>query len=79
MTDGQATIETKLLHMWRETFGNDGLTLDDDPLQLGATSMQIMTVVARIAEELSIEVPIEAMFDAITIGEQAEALATALV
>jgi acyl carrier protein len=73
--DQQATIESKLLEMWRETFGDVELTLDDDPLQLGATSMQIMAIVGRLAEEMSIEVPIEAMFDAITIGEQAAALA----
>ncbi|MGO9954558.1 MAG: acyl carrier protein [Solirubrobacteraceae bacterium] len=70
----QTTIEHKLLAMWREALGNEELTADDDPLQLGATSMQIMTIVGRLAEELSIEVPIEAMFDAITIGEQAVAL-----
>jgi myxalamid-type nonribosomal peptide synthetase MxaA len=70
----QTTIEQKLLAMWRETLGNEDLTAYDDPLQLGATSMQIMAIVARVAEEMSIEVPIEAMFDAITIGEQAIAL-----
>ena len=76
--DQQATIESKLLDMWRETLGEDGLSRDDDPLQLGATSMQIMAIVGRLAEEMSIEVPIEAMFDAITIGEQAEALSLGL-
>jgi myxalamid-type nonribosomal peptide synthetase MxaA len=70
----QTTIEQKLLAMWREALGNEELTADDDPLQIGATSMQIMTIVGRLAEEMQIEVPIEAMFDAITIGEQAEAL-----
>jgi acyl carrier protein len=70
----QTTIEQKLLAMWREALGNEALTADDDPLQLGATSMQIMGIVGRLAEEMSIEVPIEAMFDAITIGEQATAL-----
>jgi acyl carrier protein len=70
----QTTIEQKLLGIWRETLGNDELTADDDPLRLGATSMQIMTIVGRLAEEMSIEIPIEALFDAITIGEQAIAL-----
>jgi hypothetical protein len=40
--------------------------------------MQIMSIVGRLAEEMSIEVPIEAMFDAITIGEQAAALTLGL-
>jgi acyl carrier protein len=73
-----ATIEGKLLSLWRETLGDEGLDLDADPLQLGATSLQIMSVIGRIAEEMAIEVPVEALFDAITIGEQAEALATSL-
>ena len=70
----QAKIESKLLDMWQEQLGGRQLSLDDDPLQLGATSMQIMSIVGRLAEEMSIEVPIEAMFDAITIAEQAQAL-----
>jgi acyl carrier protein len=43
---------------------------------LGATSLQIMNVIARLAEEKDIEVPVEALFDAITIGDQAEVLST---
>lgn len=74
MSTGQTTIEDKLLDLWRETLGDDALTLDADPLELGATSMQIMSVIGRIAEEMSLEVPVEALFDAITIGEQASAL-----
>jgi acyl carrier protein len=72
--DELATIQRELLALWREMLRNDALTLDDDPLQLGATSMQIMSVIGRLAEEMSIEVPVEAMFDAITIGEQASTL-----
>ena len=75
----QTTIAEALLALWRETLDNDALTLDDDPLMLGATSMQIMNVIARVAEDLAIEVPVEAMFDAITIGDQAEVLATGAV
>jgi acyl carrier protein len=70
----QAKIEKKLLEMWQEQLGGQRLSADDDPLQLGATSLQIMSIVGRLAEEMSIEVPIEAMFDAITIAEEAEAL-----
>jgi acyl carrier protein len=76
--DQEVTVGSRLLEMWRETLGNEELTMDDDPLQLGATSMQIMSIVGRLAEEMSIEVPIEAMFDAITIGEQAAALTLGL-
>jgi acyl carrier protein len=76
--DTQETIEAVLLQYWRETLDNDTLAADDDPLMLGATSMQIMSVVARLAEEKSIEVPVDAMFDAITIADQAEVLASAL-
>ena len=76
--DQQEAIGSRLLAMWRETLGDDALTLDDDPMQLGATSMQIMSIVGRLAEELSIEVDVEAMFDAITIGEQAVALSLSL-
>jgi acyl carrier protein len=77
VSTGQTTIEDKLLDLWRETLADDALTLDADPLELGATSMQIMSVIGRIAEEMSLEVPVEALFDAITIGEQASALVMA--
>jgi acyl carrier protein len=70
----QVTIEHRLLELWREVLRNDELTADDDPLQLGVTSMQIIALVGRVAEEMAIEVSIEAMFDAITIHEQAVAL-----
>lgn len=77
MPTGQAAIADTLLSLWRETLQNDGLTLDDDVMMLGATSMQIMTVIGRMADELGIEVPVEPLFDAITIGDQAEALSDA--
>ncbi|MGO9959637.1 MAG: phosphopantetheine-binding protein [Solirubrobacteraceae bacterium] len=67
-------IEDRLLEMWRETLRRDTLTADDDPLQFDVTSMQIMAIVGRLAEELAIEVRVEAMFDAFTIREQAAAL-----
>ena len=73
MNDGRTVAET-LLGFWRETLANDALTLQDDVMMLGATSVQIMSVIGRVAEELSIEVPVEALFDAITIGDQAEVL-----
>jgi len=76
--DKLEAIQRQLLALWSETLRNDSLTLDDDPLQLGATSMQIMSVIGRLAEEMTIEVPVEAMFDAITIGEQASTLRTGL-
>jgi acyl carrier protein len=68
-------VAESLLHFWRETLANDALTLEDDVMMLGATSVQIMSVIGRVAEELSIEVPVEALFDAITIGDQADVLA----
>jgi hypothetical protein len=73
----QTTLQEALVQMWREALGNDELTLEDDVLMLGATSLQIMNVIGRLAEDLSIDAPVEALFDAITIREQAEALGTA--
>ncbi|MGP0052654.1 MAG: phosphopantetheine-binding protein [Solirubrobacteraceae bacterium] len=70
----EPTVADTLLRFWKETLANDALTLDDDVMMLGATSVQIMSVIGRVAEELSIEVPVEALFDAITIGDQAEVL-----
>jgi acyl carrier protein len=78
VSEQQVTIEHKLLSLWRETLQDDSLDAEADPLQLGATSMQIMSVIGRIAEEMAIEVPVEALFDAITIAEQAQALAGAV-
>lgn len=74
MSNRHTAIQELLVQMWKEALENDGLTLDDDVLMLGATSLQMMHVIGRLAEDLSIEVPVEALFDAITIRDQAEAL-----
>lgn len=73
-SDLRSTIETRLLELWREVLGSETITLDDDVLQLGATSLQMMSVIGRIATQLGTDVPLEAFFDAITIGDQATVL-----
>jgi len=77
MPDHRVTIGELLLALWRKTLDDDALTPEDDPLMLGATSLQIMAVIGEIAEQAAIEVPVEALFDAVTIADQAEVLAAA--
>lgn len=77
MLDEEAAMGDQLLALWRKTLGNEDLTRDDDPLMLGATSLQIMSVISQIAEQMAIDVPVEALFDAITIGDQANVLGAA--
>jgi acyl carrier protein len=74
-SDLRSSIEPKLLEMWRETLGSTSITLEDDVLKLGATSLHMMSVISQIAEDYGIDVPVEALFDAVTISDQAEALA----
>lgn len=73
--DRRSEIEPKLLMLWRETLSLPAITLDDDVLKLGATSLHMMSIISLLSDEYSIDIPVEALFDAITISDQAAALA----
>jgi len=71
-------ILDRLLELWRDTLADETVGADDDVLQLGATSLQMMTVVGQIAEEFDLDVPVEVLFDAVTIADQWRALESAV-
>jgi acyl carrier protein len=78
ISDRKSAIEPKLLKMWREALGLPTITLDDDVLKLGATSLHMMSIISQIADEYAVDIPVEALFDAITISDQVETLNGAL-
>ena len=75
--DRSTRVHAQLLALWREVLERDDLTEHDDPLELGATSIQLMAVIGRVGDELSIDAPIDEILDARSIGAQAEALLAA--
>jgi acyl carrier protein len=69
----QPAFEARLVEFWCEILGRP-VTPEDDVLQLGASSLQIMTVIGQIADEFEVDIPVEVVFDAITIRDQAIAM-----
>lgn len=55
-------IEMELLEICGEVLGKNSISLHDDLFELGAHSLNIMSIVARIYQRFEVEVPLEVVF-----------------
>ena len=69
-------IEETLASIWCELLGVDAVSLDDDFFALGAHSLLVMRLGARIREAFDVVIPLEQIFQAATL-EQLSSLVTA--
>jgi acyl carrier protein len=58
--------------VWAETLHNDAIEPDDDFFDLGGNSLIVASAVARLGNQLGIELPMRALFEAPTATELAE-------
>jgi acyl-coenzyme A synthetase/AMP-(fatty) acid ligase/acyl carrier protein len=70
--------ERRMAAIWAEVLGIDGVGVDDDFFALGGTSVLLVQARALIADELGVELPLEAFFGQPTIAALSDHLETAL-
>lgn len=64
-------IELQLAAIWEEILAVDGFSREDNFFDYGGDSLQAVMVIARVREELGIDLPITAFFDSPTIAKLA--------
>jgi non-ribosomal peptide synthetase component F/acyl carrier protein len=72
VTVGSAAVDPALRAIWAEVLGVDAPDVDDDFFALGGNSLLATQITARVADVLGLEVPLDALFEAPTLGEYAE-------
>jgi non-ribosomal peptide synthetase component F/aryl carrier-like protein len=71
VTAGSAAVDPALRAIWAEVLRVDALDVDDDFFALGGNSLLATQITARVADVLGLEVPLDALFEAPTLGEYA--------
>jgi non-ribosomal peptide synthetase component F/acyl carrier protein len=69
---GSAAVDPALRAIWAEVLGVDAPDVDDDFFALGGNSLLATQITARVADVLGVEVALDALFEAPTLGEYAE-------
>lgn len=72
MGAGSAAVDPALRAIWAEVLGVDAPDVDDDFFALGGNSLLATQITARVADVLGVEVALDALFEAPTLGEYAE-------
>ncbi|HKG37373.1 MAG TPA: condensation domain-containing protein [Conexibacter sp.] len=72
VTAGSAAVDPALRAIWAEVLGVDAPDVDDDFFALGGNSLLATQITARVADVLGVEVALDALFEAPTLGEYAE-------
>lgn len=67
-------LQQIITQAWREVLGQDRLAPDDDFFELGASSLDAVRIVARLEEDLSLELSVRVLLEARTIREMARRL-----
>jgi amino acid adenylation domain-containing protein len=70
-------VEQQIAKIWSTVLGFDGIGVHDNFFTLGGHSLLATQVVARVAEEVHVELPLGILFDKPTIAELAEAVSGA--
>jgi non-ribosomal peptide synthetase component F/aryl carrier-like protein len=72
VTAGSAAVDPALRAIWAEVLGVDAPDVDDDFFALGGNSLLATQITARVADVLGVDVALDALFEAPTLGEYAE-------
>ncbi|MGE5343976.1 MAG: non-ribosomal peptide synthase/polyketide synthase [Candidatus Omnitrophota bacterium] len=64
--------EIKLLTIWREVLRNESIRITDNFFETGGDSLLVIQAIARIREELGVDLPVRTFFEHATIGELAK-------
>jgi phthiocerol/phenolphthiocerol synthesis type-I polyketide synthase E len=72
-------LEELVAAIWGELLGFEQISVEDNFYALGGHSLLATRLVARLREEVQIELPLESFFEALTVASQAEILRQAMV
>ena len=72
MGAGSAAVDPALRAIWAEVLGVEAPDVDDDFFALGGNSLLATQITARVADALGVEVALDALFEAPTLGAYAE-------
>jgi amino acid adenylation domain-containing protein len=79
LTPARTPVEEQLVGLWAEALRRDDVGVHDNLFHLGAHSLLVTRVVARIRETMSVELPLRRVYEAPTIAEQASDVVGALL
>jgi len=66
--------EKILAEIWCDVLGYDNVSVNENFFQLGGHSLKATQVVSKVRDRFQIELPIQAIFEAVTIAELAETI-----
>ena len=75
----RSEVEELLADIWREVLDVERVGVFDSFFELGGHSLQITQILSQVRDELDIDVPPRALFEAPTVAGLAQAVATALM
>jgi acyl carrier protein len=68
--------ETLLTHIWAEVLGLEQVGINDNFFELGGQSLLATRVISRLRDALQLQLPLRAMFEAVTVASLAEHIET---
>ncbi|MBL8986313.1 MAG: SDR family NAD(P)-dependent oxidoreductase [Gemmatimonadetes bacterium] len=68
--------ERRVASIWEELLGIDGVGVNDNFFELGGHSLLATQVLVRIRDAFGVTIPLEAVFDAPTVGQLADRIGT---
>ena len=72
VTELQTAVEKRLVEIWQELLDVDGIGVNDNFLELGAHSLNVIQAVSRIRAEFHVDLPLRYVFEHPNIAELAE-------
>jgi malonyl CoA-acyl carrier protein transacylase/acyl carrier protein len=72
-------VEERLVAVWEEAFGFQGIGVEDDFFELGGHSLLATRIVSRVQEEFEVDVALPSFFEARTVADLALVLEEALL
>ncbi len=73
----RTATERKIVGIWAVVLGVDDVGIDEDFLELGGDSLLAVRVIVALQNELDVNLPLDAVFDAGTVAELARRVETA--
>jgi acyl carrier protein len=78
-TAPRTPIEEQLLELWSDVLRRQDIGVEDNLFHLGAHSLLVTRVVARIRETIGVEIPLRRVYEAPTIAELASEVVSAML